>query len=312
MTVRLEHGHSIAVLTRYAKSGGPPVLIVPGYGMNASIFAYHPSGPSLSQILSEAGHDVWTVDLRGQGAAKRKGSPVYGIAELALEDLPRAIAHVREATGREQIALVGCSLGTALVFTYIAHYGDKEISSVVTMAGLVTWRTIHPAIRAAFVSSRVAAAVPMRGLAQTAGVLLPVLARVGRRALSIYLNPETTDISNRAPLIETVEDPSPGLNRELAKWMRARELHVRDVNISKTLAEYKKPLLSVLALQDGIVSPETARHVFLRAGSADKTLIEVGTVERPVAHADLFLGRGMQSQVFEKAATFLRRVAPHH
>jgi pimeloyl-ACP methyl ester carboxylesterase len=312
MTIRLEQGNSIAVLTRYAKSAGPPVLIVPGYGMNASIFAYHPSGPSLSQILSEAGHDVWTVDLRGQGAAKRTSLPNYGVAELALEDLPRAIAHVREATGRDQIALVGCSLGTALVFTYLAHHGDSAVSSVVTMAGLVTWRTIHPAIRAAFVSSRVAAAVPMRGVAEAAGVLLPVLAKVGRRALSIYLNPQSTDISNRVPLIRTVEDPSPGLNRELAKWMRAKELRVRGINISKTLAEYKKPLLAVVALQDGIVTPETARHVFLRAGSTDKTLIEVGTQERPIAHADLFLGRGMQSQVFEKTATFLRRVAPHH
>ena len=44
---------------------GPPVLLVPGYGMNASIFDFHPRGTSFVQRLYEQGFDPWTVDLRG-------------------------------------------------------------------------------------------------------------------------------------------------------------------------------------------------------------------------------------------------------
>jgi pimeloyl-ACP methyl ester carboxylesterase len=46
-------------------AAGPPVLLVHGYGMNASIFGFHPRGPSFLEHLYEAGLDPWTVDLRG-------------------------------------------------------------------------------------------------------------------------------------------------------------------------------------------------------------------------------------------------------
>jgi pimeloyl-ACP methyl ester carboxylesterase len=283
------------------------VLIVPGYGMNASIFAYHPTDQSLCQTLSHAGLDVWTVDLRGQGVARREVYPPYGIAELALDDLPLAIDYVLHATGATELTLVGCSLGTALAFSYVAHRGDSKIASIVTMAGLVTWRTIHPLLRAAFVSSRAIAQVPMRGTAKLAGAALP-LARAGILSstwVGAYINPQTTKLHDREALVRTIEDPHPCLNREMALWMRRKSLLVRGVDVSRSLLQYRKPLFSAIALQDGVVTPETARHVFLRAGSTRKQCVEVGTREQPVAHADLFLGTGMQRQVFEPIARFL-------
>ena len=72
-----------------------PVLIVPGYGMNSYIFGFHPRGPSMIDCLSARGLEVWTVDLRGQGRSIRaRGNNRYGLADLAIEDLGAAIAHV--------------------------------------------------------------------------------------------------------------------------------------------------------------------------------------------------------------------------
>src|SRR5262245_44639114 len=47
-----------------------PLLIVPGYGMNCFIFSYHPRGTSMERYLAEAGFEVWTMDLRGQGQSR--------------------------------------------------------------------------------------------------------------------------------------------------------------------------------------------------------------------------------------------------
>ena len=65
-----------------------PVAIVPGYGMNSFIFGYHPRGLSLEEHLAEAGFEVWSLDLRGQGGSVCVGPRRdYDLADLAVTDL---------------------------------------------------------------------------------------------------------------------------------------------------------------------------------------------------------------------------------
>ena len=130
-----------------------PVLIVPGYGMNSYIFGFHPRGPSMIDCLSARGLEVWTVDLRGQGRSIRaRGNNRYGLADLAIEDLGAAIAHVlaNTKTGATSLDIIGCSLGTALAFAHVASVPGAPVHALVSMAGLVTWRGVHPLVRFAF------------------------------------------------------------------------------------------------------------------------------------------------------------------
>src|SRR5689334_17383536 len=104
-------------------AGARPVLIVPGYGMNSYIFGFHPRGPSMVECFATRGIETWTVDLRGQGRSIRaRGTNRYGLADLAIEDLGAAIAHVvaNTATGSPTVDVIGCSLGTALLFAHVA------------------------------------------------------------------------------------------------------------------------------------------------------------------------------------------------
>lgn len=296
--------------TRAVAPGSRPVLLVPGYGMNSFIFSYHPGGLSLVHSLADAGLDVWTVDLRGQGESKRAGDPThaYGLADLAFEDVPRAAAKVREITGSPRIDLVGCSLGAALTFAHLARdpaAAAREIGSVVALAGLVTWRDIHPLVRVAFASPRLAGAVRLTGTRELSRRALPVLARFARPLLSAYINPQTTDIREAEIMVRTVEDPSPRLNREIAEWVNRRELVVGGVNVSAYLRDFRAPFQCVVPLQDRIVPAATARLLYEQVGSTDRELVEVGSAKAPVAHADLFLGRDMQTLVFQRVAAFL-------
>jgi pimeloyl-ACP methyl ester carboxylesterase len=285
-----------------------PVLIVPGYGMNSYIFGFHPRGASMVECLAARGLEVWTVDLRGQGRSVRgHGAARYGLADLAIEDLGAAIAHALATTrtGARTLDVIGCSLGTALMFAHLACVKDAPVHALVSMAGLVTWKGAHPLVRLAFGSPRLVGLMHLRNTRQLARVALPALARLWPSALSVYLNASSTDLSQTARMVQTVEDPHPDINREIAEWIRRGDLVVRGVNVSAALPRMTNPFFCVVANDDGIVLPVTSRHTYDVIGSPTKRLLLVGDPGQPIAHADLFLCNGAQTRVFAPVADFL-------
>jgi len=289
-----------------------PLVIVPGYGMNSFIFSFHPHGLSLEASLAARGIDVWSVDLRGQGdsvAHDAKDPDRYGLADLAGPNIGAALRYVRERSGHDKVDVLGASLGASLVLGHLAMHPDAPVASVVSLGGLVTWVKVPAVLRAAFASPWLMEHLPFRGTRKLAGFALPTLAKVAPGLLSIYMHTQSTDIEHARTMIRTVEDPNRHVNREIAEWISRRELVLAGVNVSRALATMRHPLFCVVAMQDGIVPPETARALFDEMGSSSKALLEVGTPDAPVAHADLFLSTGAQERVFAKIADFLLKHA---
>ncbi len=288
------------------------MIIVPGYQMNSSVFGYHPNGASLEEHLAARGLEVWSVDLRGQGAAARTwGETRFGLAELAIEDLGAAIAYARAAAKSDTVDVIGCSLGTALAFAHVACVPDAKVTCIVAMGGVVTWGRVNRALRTVARAPWIVGQFRMTGTRKLARAALPVVARIAPKLLSIYLNVATTDTSQPDLLVATVEDPNPVMNRQIARWLVNRDLVVRRpgneerVNVSHALATMTLPFLCVNGRQDGVVPPETSRLMYEAIGSTDKTLLEVGDAETPMAHADLFLARRAEELVFEPVAQWL-------
>lgn len=289
--------------------GRPPIVLVPGYAMNTHILAYHPGGPSMVEHLVSRGFEVWTANLRGQGGSRRTGAPrPWGLGELALDDLPRVFDHVRARTltGADRVDPVGCSLGGSLLYAYLAHHPvDHGFGSVVSIGGPLRWEDIHPLMRVAFVSSRLAGAVPIRGTRRLAELALPWMLRAPG-LLSLYMNAAEIDLDSVEELLPTIDDPVQHINRQVARWVRNRDLVVRGVDVTSGLRRVEGVrLLSILANRDGIVSPAAARAVAaaMRPGHVD--LLEVGTAQRWYAHADLFIGKRAQQDVFEPLSRWL-------
>ena len=289
---------------------GRPALIVPGYGMNSFIFGFHPKGPSLIECLAARGIETWTVDLRGLGRSTRaRGTNRYGLADLAIEDLRAAIAHVlsRSETSAREVDLVGCSLGAALAFAHVACVPDAPVHALVSLGGLVTFKETHPMVRLAFGSPALVGLLRLKNTRRLARFALPVAARVAPSLLSVYINARSTDLSQSQRMVQTVEDPHPVINREIAEWIRRGDLVVRGVNVSARLPHLEHPFLCVVANHDGIITPATSRHTFDVIGSIHKELLLVGEDDLPIAHADLFLCTGAQERVFAPVADFLLR-----
>ncbi|MFO0624274.1 MAG: alpha/beta fold hydrolase [Polyangiales bacterium] len=297
----------------HGAGGAPrrPVLIVPGYGMNSFIFGFHPTGRSLEAHLAWRGFEVWSVDLRAQGRSRPldgAGDRRFGLAHLGLVDVPAALDFVRAhtTTGAAQVDVIGASLGASIMFITAGVRGAADLGALVSFGGPLRWERVHPALSLAFASPALVGRVPFRGTRALARVALPLLTRVPA-LLSVYLNTSVTDMSRADEMVETVEDPIPQVNEEIARWIKSRDLFVRGVNVTEAAAALPNPLLSVVALNDGIVPPETARSAHARSRAAERSLLEVGSPGRPMAHADLFISRYAEAEVFEPLAAWLAR-----
>jgi pimeloyl-ACP methyl ester carboxylesterase len=286
-----------------------PVLIVPGYGMNSFIFSYHPRGMSLEGYLVDAGFEVWRADLRAQGGSvSTGGTDRFGLGDLALNDLGAVIDAVmaRTRTQGKKVDIIGASLGGTIMFIHAVLNPSHKMGSLVAMGSPVKWVRVHPLMKAAFSSPMLVGLVRLKGTRKIAERLLPLLAKHTPWVLSIYMNPLITDTSAAREMVRTVEDPNRRINRQIAHWMRDQDLIIRGVNVAKALKDVTQPLLCVLANGDGIVPRETAIFPYDEVSSERKSLLEVGTDDIKVAHADMFVSDEAHERVFAPIGRWLR------
>jgi pimeloyl-ACP methyl ester carboxylesterase len=285
-----------------------PVIIVPGYGMNSFIFSYHPSGPSLEGYLAAAGFEVWRADLRNQGSSRSVGgTDRYALEDLALTDLDAVVDAVLDRTRTKAVRadMIGASLGGTIMFIHAVLTRRHRLGSLVAIGTPVRWVSIHPLVRAAFAVPALAGAIRMKNTRKVAGVLLPQLVRFTPWLLSIYMNPEITDMSAAREMVKTVEDPNRAISRQIAEWIQRRDLFLNETNISQALRTLTSPLLCVFGNGDGIVPRETATFSYYQVGSSRKDLLEVGTKQIAMAHADLFVSRECHDRVFAPVSAWL-------
>lgn len=288
--------------------GRPPVVLVPGYGMNTHVLGFHPEGLSMIEYLARRGFEVWAANLRGQGGSRRvSGRRRIGFRELALVDVPTVLDTVGRETlsTRPDVHAVGASLGATYLYAHLAHHpSDHGLASLVSIGGPLRWDRIHPLLKAAFASPGLVGAIPFFGTRRLARAVLPLVRR-HPWLLAIYMNADLIDLSFAEELVQTVEDPHPWLNRQLALWIRTRDLQVGGVNVTEALREIALPVMCILANADGIVPPEAVLAVREVMPESPVDVLEVGDQDLWFAHADLFVSRHAQAEVFAPLAEWL-------
>lgn len=290
-----------------------PLLIVPGYGMNNFIFGYHPRGTSIERCLAEAGFEVWSFNLRAQGASRPvKSSPGdVSLHAYARIDLPAAIDHVlaHTTTDSTELSLVGASLGGTVSYGYLALHRNTPVRSLITMGSPLRWVEAHPIVKLALASPTLAGSVKVRGARAALRGALPALLRVPP-VLGFYMNPATIDTSRMGELTRTVEDPHPGINRDIAHWLRSVDLHLGEVNVTRALATQTIPLLVVLSNRDGMVPERTAMSA-TEAWGGSVDVLKVGDDRNWYAHANLFIADDARALVFDPMIAWLRKPRAH-
>ncbi|TNE84351.1 MAG: alpha/beta fold hydrolase [Deltaproteobacteria bacterium] len=291
---------------RRGQPPGKPVLFVPGFGMNAYIFRYHPSGTSMMEAMAAHGLDPWSVDLRGQRSSRapsrRTGQP--GLDDHVFGDLPAAFEYIAQHTGIEKIHAIGCSLGGALLYGYGALEGSDRLDRLVTMGTPLRWRRPSWLVRGFSVVGPLSARLPVRGTRHLARAGLPIAARIAPGPLSIYLNPKLTQTSDAKSLTRTVENPIPRTNRQLAKWIASGDLRIGGANLTEALDRFERPLLVVAGNGDQICDAASALAALDAVRGPARSLV-VGTPQERVSHADLFIADLAPERIFAPVASFL-------
>lgn len=106
-------------ITRYRsqRTTGPvrPVLMVHGYSANGRSFAHETlQEGGLAGYLARRGFEPWVVDLRTSSGLKSSTAP-WRFEDVALNDLPVAIARICEDTGQDRIDVVSHCMGSAML-----------------------------------------------------------------------------------------------------------------------------------------------------------------------------------------------------
>lgn len=98
------------------------ILLIHGFSGSSLYFQHNFDALSKSSW-------VIAVDLRGHGNSGRpKGG--YHVARLAA-DLKEVVSHVREVAPKVQIVPVGCSIGAAVLWTYVELFSDSDFAGMV-------------------------------------------------------------------------------------------------------------------------------------------------------------------------------------
>src|SRR6185369_16194911 len=147
-------------------------------------------------------------------------------------------------------------------------------------------------------------ALRVTGTRKMAERILPLVKRAPA-LLGMYMNASHVDLDAASELVRTVEDPDPAVNRDIASWIKTRDLVIEGVNVTHALARQEAPLLVVLANRDGIVPEKVASSATRAWGGQDVTTLRVGTDDDWYAHADLFVGNEAPLRVFDPIERWL-------
>ena len=311
-TVTTKDGWKIK-LFRYRQregEGGEPVFICHGFAANHWNFAL-PNRNGLIDALAERGFDCWVVDLRGN----RTSVPPAGMSrheatfdDYVLNDLPAALAFIREQTKQSKVHWVGHSMGGLLLYAYEAVHGSDELASGTTLGAppgfkgvvvsrhkrLLSFVRRYPAVAEAYLR----ALAPLLPLFKPRTALLP-----------INWDNVHEDVGARA-FYNLVELPPPSVAETIMDAAVFQFLGVKEnsVDVLAKLKGLRTPLLVIHGVLDPIATVENVRTFFDRLPSSDKRRLELSRANGHSAdydHVDLAFAVNGLEEVYAPIAEWI-------
>ncbi len=271
-----------------------PVLLVHGFGQNR--YAFHLPSRSFANYLASEGFDVFNVDLRGHGRSRKLGGArSLGAHCYVEEDVPQAVAEVRELSGGRPVFLVGHSLG-GLVSYAAAPSLVGHVAGVVSLGSpyhFTRGSMVLGAVRA-FNGALRALGIPLGNLPLTLrpiGIALRGMNRMlGDKIYPLPFRAWRDDGLERHVLEEHInlafDRASLEDLRNLFDWAWERRFGGVRGYAERFERSRDLPLLIIAGSHDDLAPPKAVRPAYERSKSTDKTYREYHA-----GHIDLIVGR---------------------
>jgi len=147
-------------VTRYASGGKGPVVLAPGYGNAARVFALDTVQRNVVEELADHGYDVWLFDYRASPDLPASREQ-FTVDDIAQRDYPAAIDEVRRATGADSVQVLAHCVGSMSLVMALAAGLEGVRSAVCSQLGA------HPIPTPA---NRVRAQIRLASILKHAGV----------------------------------------------------------------------------------------------------------------------------------------------
>ena len=289
-----------------------PVLLVHGMGVDHRVFDVTPR-TSLARALQAQGFDVWMLDLRGVGASRRGVPRDGGLDDYIQYDLPAALAHVREATHRPAVHLVGYSMGGTIGYGWCARHPDTPgVASFVALGS--PWPSdLGPQARA---TMRLARTLRWFGVLR-----LDVFARLGAWMQGWFYDviwgflgaPRgTTGPVFRRAILNASQPIRWGVVQAFACAAEKGEWRSDDGKVSYDdgWARVRLPVRLIAGDHDLVVAGSCVAGAWQRCGSPDKEYVVLGPeagCPQSYGHVDLTWGRHAAEDVYPRISDWLKR-----
>lgn len=282
----------------------PPVVLCHGIATNHHVMDFAVPGLSLALALAGRGFDCFTIDLRGHGDSVPElgARDVWTLDDHLREDIPAALAAIKEETGCDQVLWVGHSQGALLGLAACALHPEK-IAGVVAMAPPGQFGTTRS----------------LRTLARIGGLagLLRSIARLWAPFGPLW-HPSLADLAIRKANVEpeayrlflanATESVNAGVVAHYGHLIdedRFRSFDDR-VDYGAIMAHCRRPALFVSGDQDGLAPPRAVEDACVRWGG-QKRYWGAGAM---YGHTDLLIGRRAAVDVHPVVAAWLEERAP--
>jgi len=98
-------------LTRYNAGKKGPVVLAPGYGNSARVFALPTNETSFVECLAANGYDIWLFDFRASPDLEASRTQ-FTVDDIALRDYPAAVATVLRESRAESVQVLAHCVGS--------------------------------------------------------------------------------------------------------------------------------------------------------------------------------------------------------
>ena len=288
---------------RKGRTNGQPVLLVHGANVNQHTFTT-PKGGNLVEFLVERGFDCWTVDLRGcrssEAPFERHRNQITTDDHLNY-DIPAALRLVQQETGYAKIHYCGQSLGGMLLYAYVLKFGSSDIASAVTLGSPLGFEGVRFR-RSSVLLTLVTLCPPLSGAIARGLIPFALLFRTNPIAFPMNMRNIARGM-NTGSFYNMLEDPLPGVLRDLVKWVNTPgwRMDGGDINVEEGLQTLDLPLFSIFAPLDPFVPIDKAKAFFDALPSGDKRILIASRAlgcKRDYNHCDLAFGLEGPREIF--------------
>jgi cholesterol oxidase len=269
-------------LTRYA-AGGEPVLLAHGLGTSSSLYTADTIDTNLVEYLVASGYDVWLMDGRGSWLVAEPWDD-FALDDIAREDWPAAVAHVRERSGAASVHAVAEGAGALALHAALAS-GLEGVGSALSIGA------------APYV-------VPAAGVAPTCDNA------ACRKAFELYgalFEHDRLNESTHAAVHELLSPTGERARQHLALIGERGQLVAADGSevYLEAIGRLTLPLAYVHGSASGLFAPEGTEHVVesLRSRGAEVHYQRVDAY----GHLDCLIGRDAVEDVYPLVLAHLDR-----